>query len=113
MPRPNELPFAVGAEYSEPNSQGDYAAIYDNPIASPTTREQLIDFNDNSANYLDLCSDQKKPEGIYDNPMNMALQMHREQAAPASPGSCFVIFITHSRSYVVHLYEACVHLFQK
>eukprot|EP00794_Sanderia_malayensis_P009605 gene9605-10592_t len=50
-PRPDVLPLALGTDYSEITKQDDFMAIYDNPMASPTSLSFLTDINDNpSAN---------------------------------------------------------------
>ena len=73
VPQPSdlELQFAAGAGYSEPGKESQFAAVYDNPIASPTTREHFgIDTNSNHV------------QATYDNPKNA---MEVNGALPPGP----------------------------
>ncbi len=80
-PRPDVLPLVAGTDYSEINNRDDFTAIYDNPMASPTTREQLlIDINDNSPQYQVPKNDFPRPELAYDNPLDLMQQRKPEQA---------------------------------
>ncbi len=98
-PRPDVLPFVSGGNYSEIGSKGDYAAVYDNPMASPTTRGQLlIDFDvsppeyqvprngqkgEDAPEYLVPRNGQKREDAVYDNPN--ANQAARSEAMYDNP----------------------------
>eukprot|EP00112_Aurelia_sp_Birch-Aquarium-sp1_P004083 Seg1464.8 transcript_id=Seg1464.8/GoldUCD/mRNA.D3Y31 product="SHC-transforming protein 1" protein_id=Seg1464.8/GoldUCD/D3Y31 len=94
--RPPNLPVVAGANYDEiPGQKDDFAAIYDNPMASPTTKEQmLMDFNENSPEYQSIPGTQEsiyavprdtkaataKQESPYDNPVQMMQKAQQNKA---------------------------------
>ena len=71
--RPSNIPVVAGAEYDKIQQPGNFAAVYDNPMASPTTRDaMLIDFNDNSPEYQTV---QEGRDPTYDNPKDLLAQI--------------------------------------
>ncbi|XP_065059834.1 SHC-transforming protein 1-like isoform X1 [Rhopilema esculentum] len=68
--RPTSIPIVAGANYDQiQGSNNDFAAVYDNPMASPSTKDQmLVDFNDNSPEYQSIPNAAPSP---YDNPKEL------------------------------------------
>ena len=65
--RPSSIPVVAGADYDKLAATNDFAAVYDNPMASPSAKEvMLIDFNDNAAEYTKI---NQKPEAAYEEPL--------------------------------------------
>ena len=103
----------AGAEYDKIKLPGNFTAVYDNPMASPTSRDKvMIDFNDNSPEYQQIPATKEalydcpkdlmasKPVTPYDNPKDLMKQAGYQE--PTNPGEFISMNQTFPLAYFLH-----------